>query len=171
MSGAMPFGKEIDIFWTTESNILSTGEQEDGMEENSEVIILNQGDIRITNKRAVLGAKTYAMANITSVSMTYEDKKGGLIPFIFVVVGLMVGGCVLLFSFSASGLLFWTIFLIGALITFLMVGLGVLIYLSSKPTYFVRVGSASGEANVLHSSDKAQITKIVQAINKAIVSR
>lgn len=40
-----------------------------------------------------------------------------------------------------------------------------------KTTYHVRIGSASGESNVLEHRDAAYIAKIVKAMNEAIVNR
>jgi hypothetical protein len=40
-----------------------------------------------------------------------------------------------------------------------------------KPTYMVRIGSASGEADVLGSKDRDPIEHIVRAMNKAIIER
>jgi uncharacterized membrane protein YjjP (DUF1212 family) len=60
-----------------------------------EVIYYQDGDVTITNTRAVLGTKTYAMTNITSVSMETmpaNRTRGELI----VLLGLLaiIGGAI-----------------------------------------------------------------------------
>ena len=42
---------------------------------------------------------------------------------------------------------------------------------AEKPTYTVQIGSASGESNILESQDVDHITRIVKAMNDAIVRR
>jgi len=49
--------------------------------------------------------------------------------------------------------------------------LGVLWFRSKKPTYSVRLTSASGESEAYSSGDKDFVGKIVNAINDAIVHR
>jgi len=50
-------------------------------------------------------------------------------------------------------------------------GAGIAIAVMTKPSYVVRIGSASGEANALVSKDRAFVGKIVNAMNEAIVKR
>jgi hypothetical protein len=48
---------------------------------------------------------------------------------------------------------------------------GITLMVRAKPTYVVRIGSASGEANALASKDRDHIQKIVDAMNEAIIKR
>jgi hypothetical protein len=140
------------------------------MDEINETTILEENGVKISNKRAMLGSKTYAMANITSVSMTYRDDKPWILSFFLLLGGFGALGFGVMLTILAERFSF----ILTCLFPLLGLGaiaFGVFIYINAKPMYFVRVGSASGEANVLQSQNKEQITRIVQAINKAIVSR
>jgi hypothetical protein len=57
------------------------------MEAIREVSILDEGGVRITDKRVILGSETYALENISSVSMTYSDNQGGMLPILIAVAG------------------------------------------------------------------------------------
>ena len=113
----------------------------------------------MTNTRIVIRDKTYAAANITSVSM--------------VVIGPQVaGGC--------AGALFGAVVLAAGILASsngtIVVGLFVLILsiiiaCLKKTKYMMRIVSASAESNALWAYDSAYIQKIVNAINEAIVRR
>ena len=60
------------------------------MANTGETTILEEGGVKITNRRAIIGLKTYAMANITSVSMTYRNDRGGIIPTILLLSGVII---------------------------------------------------------------------------------
>ena len=61
-----------------------------------ETTYYQDGSITVTNARAVLGSKTYAMANITSVSMG-EIPANRTVGIVIAVIGLAILAC------SASG--------------------------------------------------------------------
>lgn len=126
----------------------------------SEMTIYEEGGVKITTARAVLGGKTYAMSNITSVSMSSEVESAGCITF-----GLIIGGAAVIIWGVAVG-------------EWLMAGIGLVMavggfYLNrgEKTKYTVRIGSSSGEADALTSYDQAEIQKIIDAMNDAIVRR
>lgn len=126
-----------------------------------EITVYQDPNIHVTNLRAILQGKTYAMANVTSVSMftQFANKAPG-------VVLAVLGGLILLGAlpntemrgcFSIFGLL--------------MLAIGIAVAWAAKNVYWVRIGSASGETNALSSRDHAYITRIVNAMNEAIVRR
>jgi hypothetical protein len=128
----------------------------------SEVSYYQDGAVSVTNARAVLGGKTYAMANITSVSMA--EKPANRTPGIIIaVVGLVMAACLGAAGgdSNATGLLFGVV----------IIGVGVAIAVLAKPSYIVKIGSASGEGDGLVSEDREQIQKIVSAMNEAIIKR
>jgi len=133
-----------------------------------ETTYYQDSNIMVTNIRAVLGSKTYVMANVTSVSMGQipANRDGGIV---FVMGGLLLPlmcfGCSFIDKFSSDNLLFAII--IGGLCA----GLGVFLAYAAKPQYVVRIGSASGESNALISNDRDYIQKIVNAVNEAIIKR
>lgn len=143
----------------------------------SETVFYEDGTVRITSARAILGNKTYVMANITSVSMgkTPVNKSLGVLlmiigfGFAFLrvfsliqVMGIATQLGISLFNFSD-----FVVLALG-----IGVGLvGLFLIRSQKPSYVVRIGSASGESDGLVSKSKDYIIQIVNAINDAIVKR
>jgi hypothetical protein len=117
--------------------------------------------VLVTNTRAVIENKTYAMSNITSVSMATipANRTAGIICIVIGVIGLVAG----LSSSSSQG----TCAGIGILFAII----GVVLLMVAKTQYVVRVGSASGESNALQSTDQTLIQKIVNAMNEAIIKR
>lgn len=112
-------------------------------------------NVNITQARAVIGGKTYAMSNITSVSMV--KKKVNIVLIVF--LGLIGLGSLGLIAQS---------FLVTLIILAVCAGL---IYLLVKPSYGVVIGSASGESHAVMSGKREDIEEIVQAISNAIVAR
>jgi len=126
-----------------------------------EISIFRDANIHVTNLRAMLQDKTYAMANVTSVSMFTQspDNTGAAI-----LVGL--GALIFLAGFGSESIR-------GCSFTFgpIMLVIGAAILLTSKNVYWVRIGSASGETNAISSRDRDYIMRIVNAMNEAIVRR
>ncbi len=111
--------------------------------------------VRITNTRAIVGTTTYSMANITSVSMAVKpaNRTPGIV---LAVLGLIF------LAIPVSGIrVFGVVLLV----------LGILIAVIVKPTYRVRIGSASGESDAISSKDNKYIQGIVTAMNEAIIKR
>lgn len=111
--------------------------------------------VRITNTRAIIGGKTYAMSNITSV--TIVQKKINIV----LVVILALIGLASLFFIGQSPIV--TLVIVAACAG--------LIFLLVRPSYAMRLGSASGESEALVSRNKPQVEQITSAMNEAIVHR
>ena len=130
-----------------------------------ETTYYSDGKVHISNARAVIGGKTYAMANITSVSASTKTPNR-LWPLFFGGVGALfvLVGIVLLITRDSMG---------GSTLGCGAVGLviGVLMWVSTKTQYLVVIGSASGEVQALRSQDEKYVRKVVAALNKAIVER
>jgi hypothetical protein len=148
-----------------------------------ETIFYQDGSVLITNARAVLGARTYAMSNITSVTPAVipADRTFGII---IAILGFLLTGCCGLVSLGGLTLLFGdssgntstaiggNIFIgLFVLLGLAILGLGIFFAIREKPTYFVRIGSASGESDALASKNYPYISKIVSSMNEAIVHR
>ena len=118
------------------------------------------GDVLVTSARVAFGQKTYALANISSVSMVSESPSVTPV-FVLVLVGLIIGLC----AASMDALV------VGLALGGLFIGLGIVCALTGKTKYTVRVSSASGEANAAASTNKDGVQAIVDAINEAIVQR
>jgi Family of unknown function (DUF6232) len=120
----------------------------------------DEGGVRVTNSRLIIGPVTYAMLNITSVSRAFT-KPNRLLPVLLIVIGVLV----LFASFSGH-------FEVGPfMIGIVLAGLGALVWKFQKTKYHLRIASASGEANAITSVNADQIDKIVQAVNEAMIKR
>jgi hypothetical protein len=116
-------------------------------------------NVTVTSTRAIFQSKTYAMTNVTSVSL-------GEIP------GNMTCGCMVM----ALGIFLVLVAMavqtaVGWVIALAALGIGAWMAQVAKPSYVVRVGSASAESNALVSFDKAYIERIVAAVSQAITER
>jgi hypothetical protein len=152
------------------------------IEENSmntipeERIILEERDIRVTNLRAIVGNKTYAMSNVTSVSLNKKDPSSCLsVTFLLIGVGLLGLFLLSLIQLLSSAIAVPRSVATPTLVLLLLGGgflaIGILMRRTAKTTYVVRIGSASGESDALSSVDRALIERIVGAMNQAIVLR
>lgn len=124
----------------------------------SEKIYYSDGAITVTSTRAVLGGKTYAMANVTSVSLAENQQGAGCGCAL-----LGVGALLALGGFSSVETAGMGVIGIVALIAGFM-------WMNAK-TYVVCIGSASGEANALQDRSREYIQTIVDAVNQAIIDR
>lgn len=120
------------------------------------------GNVLVTATRAEMGGRTFAMANVSAVSMSSTKPSPGC------ALLLLVGGALIalggLGSLRDGG--------VGALIGGLvMAGLGFLWWRSLKTVYSVNLGSASGEAKAMQSTNREDIEQIVAAIKQAMIDR
>jgi len=129
----------------------------------SEINILKEKNVKITNLRAIIGTKTYAISDITSVSMDVNEPKLFLPVFFIVIAGV----CSVLIA--VSDMREYSEFLT----TSLYLGIAGLVFfiLSQKTKYSIRIKSASGEFKVLEAFDRNYVERIVKALNEAIVQR
>ena len=126
--------------------------------------IFSEGIVKIINKRAILGAKTYSISNITSVT-NVEIKHSVAIPLFLIILGAILIIVYVLLLFSALKSTGFSLYLGLALLI-----AGFFWYRMKRGSDFVvRIGSASGEVDGMSSSDRDFISSIVKAINDAIV--
>lgn len=141
---------------------------------SQETVYFQKENVTITSTRATIGAKTYAMADVTSASLSVIPANrvpgimlavvSGLISLasvILVVVALILYGSDPTIS-CCIGL---------AVVTTLTNILGIIRAIRAKPKYIVRVGSVTGESDALVSEDEPWAREIVQAMNRAIIER
>ena len=113
--------------------------------------ILSENGVTVTNTRFIVPAQTYAMAGITSVK-NFEEPPKRMYPIGCGIVGLL--------------------FLAG--VPVLGVGLIVLAvfwWIYQKTKYHVLLTTAGGEVKALSSQNGPFISKVIQALNDAIVAR
>lgn len=129
----------------------------------SEINILKEKNVKITNERAIIGTKTYAISDITSVSIDVNEPKLFLPVFFIVIVGI----CSVLIA--VSDMREYSEFLT----TSLYLGIAGLLFfiLSQKTKYSVRIRNTSGEIKVLETVDRDHVERIVKALNEAIANK
>jgi Family of unknown function (DUF6232) len=119
--------------------------------------------VAVTTTRVIVGGTTYALRNITSVSMTFTPPRVlGLILLLFVGLIIFFVGEFLSYGGSSPA----------AVIAFIAAGLivcGTIFEMCrAKSTYHVCLASAAGEIHALSSKNRAYIEQIVVSINTAI---
>ena len=130
------------------------------MQNVTEKPLLKVGAVKITNLRAIFGAKSYELSNITSASLQAEEPN----LFIPVFFAIILGVCSALVAISD----------LGEYSQCLQVGLysgiaGILFFLiSRKAKYTVRLHNPVSDLVVLETSDWDYAEKVVTALKKAI---
>jgi hypothetical protein len=140
----------------TPAAVLTTVAQSAG----GEYVFFSENGVKITNTRAIFpNGVTYAMANITSVSRKHEAiQPSRLWPIVTVIMGLICfptrdPGAMIVGTLLVAGGVFW--------------------FRKKKVQhhYWVDIGSASGEAKQLYTSDGEWVARVVQAMNEAFIKR
>jgi len=123
------------------------------MDTSTEKTFYHDDSVVVTQARFVANGKTYAMRNISSVSLM-KKARSRFFEFICFFIGALL-------LFSSDTLLFG--------VMLILLGLALLWLL--KDEYSVRIQSNSGEADGFISKNKEYVGKIVAAVNEAIVFR
>ncbi len=115
--------------------------------------------VRITATRLIIESKTYAMANITSINTKRvpANRTLGIIIASIGFVILAIGA-----GFSSQT---------GTLVGVLVLIIGLIAVFTAKPTYHLKITSASGEETPLTSKDENYINQVAVAVNEALIKR
>ena len=122
-----------------------------------EQIFLETASAKVTNARAVIGEKTYAMANITSVGINRSISRLGRVLVI-------LGGLVLLYSGIVFALMIGVLGGVLALV-------GLLLNKNARATHVLTLYTASGEIKALASKNLDNLRQISEAITNAMIAR
>jgi Na+-translocating ferredoxin:NAD+ oxidoreductase RnfE subunit len=130
------------------------------MKDKSEFTILKEGNIKITNRRVIIGLKTYAMSNITSARVRTNEPKSFIPVFVMVVAGICSVLVALVDMQEYSHFMTVSLYL----------GIGVVLFflLSRKTKYSVRVRGSMGELTIFEANDRDYAERILGAMNEAI---
>ncbi len=125
----------------------------------SERVFLDEGGVKVTQARFLVPGKTYTMSGVTSVENLKKNpsRKG---PIFLIMWGFLMT----MLGFWGKRVETWVTGL-------LMLAGGVAWLLQQKPTFWVVLSSASGEAKALSSKDGQWVSRLVAALNDAIVAR
>jgi hypothetical protein len=120
-------------------------------------------DVLVTNARAEMGGRTFAMANVTAVSMgTGRNPRQGCASALLAIGGVIAFTGLLAIGKGGGG---W---LVVGLVMFVAACMW---WNTLKPVYTVDISSASGESRALQSYDREKIEPIVAAIKQAMIDR
>ena len=123
------------------------------MEAKEEKVFYQDNQVQVTQSRFVARSRTFAMRNISSVSI-FKKEKSRFLEIIMIIAGLI---CL----FNKSSLIFGMLLIVTAALLFFLL----------KNEYTVRISSNSGESDGFISTDKELVEKIVDAVNEAIIFR
>ena len=119
----------------------------------TEKIFYQDQNVTITQSRYIALGKTYAMRNISSVSI-YRVERSTLLPMTLFTIGLIM-------CFDTDVRLAGIILVLGSFVWMA----------TMRSSYSVRISTNSGETNSLTSKNKQYVQEIVSALNDAIVYR
>ena len=123
--------------------------------------------VRITATRLIIGSKTYAMANIVSVSseaVPAKRTRGYIMAFI--------GLAILIIWAAFNGSLhnpFWNRYGLPAAAVLLVTG--IIAGATARQTYCLKLTSAAGEETPIASTDSEYISQVAVAVNDALIRR
>jgi hypothetical protein len=126
-----------------------------------ETTILQEGLVKITNRRMLVGTMTYWMSDIRSVTVTRQERSNR--PVWLIIIGLFF----LLWSVMDQTGYYTEFFNIGTV----LVIVGLALILMAKPTFAVQIKGPSGETSILRSTNQDYIQRIARAMNQAIAGR
>jgi hypothetical protein len=134
-----------------------------------EECFLNEGGITVTKTRFMVHGQTYALANITSVSAAKIPAKRGGAQF-FLVVGILASALgVLAIAMGDSDVRGAALFLVA--VGLVIAGVAIIALRGLKDTYAVILNTAGSEMKTCVSRDPGFISRVVAALNEAIVAR
>lgn len=131
------------------------------MNDLHETTILQEGLVRITNRRTLIGTQTYPMSEIKSVTVTRRGKD--IRPIWVMLVGILL----LLWSVIDQTGYYRDFFNLGIILGVT----GLVLTVLAKPSYVIQVRSASGFHDILGSTDLSFIERIVRAMNEGLSGR
>jgi len=129
------------------------------MNDLRERTILEEGDVKITNRTVVIGPNTYALSDVISVRLTKDRSGIGCAMGAFISVGFLLGLFSLVSTIYNSELCLTGIISLGG---------AVVVALLAPPNYVLQLRSMSGKAGILQSTDRDYLRRIVNAINDAV---
>ena len=139
---------------------------------SSERSLLEWGGVKVTDKRVIIGSRTYACKQISSVGIAHDFKGEKLLfgkPVVLVGFLSWIPAVLtfLLMAFSGAttlaSVLFGVSMLAGLLITLMCMGQ------SGLPRYWIEVATTSGREQVLQFESQIDAQKVYAAINTAII--
>ena len=124
----------------------------------NEMTILQEGLVRITNRRTLIGTQTYFMSEIKSVTIARRARNTR--PIWLLLPGLLL----LLWSIVDQTGYYREFFNWGVVLSVL----GLTLVVVAKSSYVIRIRGNAGFHDILGSTDRSYIERIVAAMNQGI---
>jgi Family of unknown function (DUF6232) len=124
-----------------------------------ETTFFSERNVLVTNARFVVNNQTYALSGITSVKI-FQEPRPVTIPFLMSICGL---GMIAAGSQNNRSDL-----MVGGV---MLIALGIALGWYSKGQAHLIIHSASGEVRAITTTDAQFVTKVHDALSKAIVFR
>ena len=123
----------------------------------NETTILQEGNVKVTDRRLLIGTETYGISNIRSVELTRQRKDKR--PLLWIAVGILLA--------------LWGTVPEGPSVEFFNIGIVLvvvagLVFLLVKPPYTIQIETPSSKFGVLNIADISLTKRIVNALNQAI---
>jgi hypothetical protein len=131
------------------------------MNENQETTILQEGLVRITNRRTLIGTQSYPLSDIKSITVIRRGKSARPVWLV------LVGALLLLWSIIDQTGYYRGFFNCGIFLSVI----GLVLVAIATPSYVIQIRNSSGVNDILGSIDRSLIQRIVEAMNKGIASR
>lgn len=129
-----------------------------------ETVFLHEGGFYVTNARFVAGTQTFSIANIASVQAA-KKSKGIVLPLLSLLLSAPSFGSAFALPSGQDGSKETTLFLFGLwFIASLIVTVRRFI-----PEYQLRISTSGATINAFESRNRAQIARVTQALNEAII--
>ena len=127
------------------------------MNEMKETTILQEGNVKITNRRVLIGTDTYGISNIRAVTLTRPARNKR--PLLLIPIGILLA--------------YWSAITDGQFIEFFNIGIvlviaGIVIFLVVKPAYTIQFETNSGRIGVMNTMDTSLTNRIVNALNTSL---
>lgn len=119
-----------------------------------EKVFHRDSNVTVTQSRFIANGRTYAMRNISSVTIS-EIERSKKLPMAILIVGCLMA------IFNENVRILGVIVAVGSFVWMVMM----------KNDYAVRISTNAGETNSLTSRHKDYIQKVVNSLNDAIIYR
>ena len=127
-----------------------------------ETTILQEGLVKVTNRRLLVGTATYAMSDIKSIRVIKRERISW--PVWLVAVGLFF----MLWAVADQTGYFGPFFTLGIM----LIVLGLALLLTARASYVIQIITTAGKKNdIFGSTDLALIQRIVGAVDRATAGR
>ena len=127
-----------------------------------ETTILQEGLVKVTNRRLLVGTATYAMSDIKSIRVIKRERISW--PVWLVAAGLFL----ILWAVIDQTGYFGPFFTLGVM----LIALGLALFLTARASYVIQIRNTAGKKNdIFGSTDLALIQRIVSAVDRAPAGR